>query len=183
MRVKVGIDSGVRAGAVELRNTLEKHFNLSLPATFAFDYPTISDMSEFLAKHFTPGCAEPELSSSDAGMLLQCAYDDDLDCSAAVGVLALSSRHPRLSLGPHGFLHSLVASADLQRQAPLTRWDNESIYSPMLVPKRTTATTRFAAFCEDVEQFDAAAFRMSGLEALSIDPQTRQVCSSVAIVI
>jgi acyl transferase domain-containing protein len=90
-------------------------------------------------------------------------------------VVALSSRHPGPSLGADGFWQSLNASANLQQSAPLSRWDNEVMYSPNLVPSRMTLTTRFGAFCDEIEQFDAAAFRLSTAEAVGIDPQVRQV--------
>lgn len=40
--------------------------------------------------------------------------------------------------------------------------------------------TRFAAFCEDVHEFDRAAFRLPRNEAIGIDPQQRILLEQTA---
>ena len=44
--VQAGLDS---LGAVELRNTVASKYSINCPATLAFDYPTASALSEFVA--------------------------------------------------------------------------------------------------------------------------------------
>ena len=44
--MEVGLDS---LGAVELRNALCQHFELELPATFTFDYPTVRAVAGFIS--------------------------------------------------------------------------------------------------------------------------------------
>jgi len=44
--MELGIDS---LGAVELKNSLESKFAITLPATLSFDYPTASAMANFIA--------------------------------------------------------------------------------------------------------------------------------------
>ena len=60
--MEVGLDS---LGAVELRNALSQHFELDLPATFTFDYPSVRAMSGFISSLL----GEP--SSSDGGVVEQ----------------------------------------------------------------------------------------------------------------
>ena len=43
--MEAGLDS---LGAVELRNTLSQQFEVQLPATFTFDYPTVSAMAGYI---------------------------------------------------------------------------------------------------------------------------------------
>lgn len=157
---------------MELRNAIAQRFQLDLPATVIFDYPTTTAIANFLAGH--TAVTSLQVASADwqagQGKLLKC--DDDSQFTASM-VVSVSSRHPGQSFGVDGFMCSMLSSADLQGPAPLSRWDNEAVYSPALDPARLTATTRFGAFCEEVESFDATAFRMSWAEAVTIDPQVR----------
>jgi len=58
--MEIGLDS---LGAVELRNALSQHFELDLPATFTFDYPSVQAMSGFISSLL----GEP--GSSDGGVV------------------------------------------------------------------------------------------------------------------
>ena len=44
--MQAGLDS---LGAVELRNAVASNFGINVPATLAFDYPTLTALSEFVA--------------------------------------------------------------------------------------------------------------------------------------
>ena len=70
-----------------------------------------------------------------------------------------------------GFWAAMQQQATLQRCTPLERWDADALYDPEGAPGR--ADTRFGAFAADVDLHDAAFFRLSRTEALSLDPQTR----------
>lgn len=139
-----------------------------------FDYPTIAGIALFLSERMSKN---PELLRSDPilgyGLLATASSQELSQHPACIQISTISSRHPGPSLAANGFLQSIITSADLQSSTPLSRWDNEAFYSPSLIPSKQTATTRFAAFCTEVDQFDAAAFRLSSAEALALDPQTR----------
>uniref|UniRef100_UPI000467ED66 type I polyketide synthase n=1 Tax=unclassified Serratia (in: enterobacteria) TaxID=2647522 RepID=UPI000467ED66 len=62
---ELGLDS---LTAVELRNALRKTTGKTLPATLAFDYPTISDIATYILRLFT---AEMTMAKEDAGDILQ----------------------------------------------------------------------------------------------------------------
>ena len=63
---------------------------------------------------------------------------------------------------------------------PLERWDIDRAFSPQLPPSKMTMYTRFAAFCDGMPCFDAAAFRMARPEATAIDPQQRLLMEECA---
>ncbi len=52
-----GLDS---LGAVELRNSLESRFGITLPGTLVFDYPTVAALSGFIASRLQPAAATAE---------------------------------------------------------------------------------------------------------------------------
>ncbi|MBF0228932.1 MAG: type I polyketide synthase [Desulfamplus sp.] len=57
-------------------------------------------------------------------------------------------------------------------EVPVERWDNSIYYDPdQDIPGRIS--TRFAALLKDLENFDAAFFRITPREARSMDPQQR----------
>jgi len=64
----VGLDSLL---ALELRNRLQADVDAALPATFAFDFPTVADMTRYLADEVlslgsTPAAAPAQSIASDA---------------------------------------------------------------------------------------------------------------------
>lgn len=82
--------------------------------------------------------------------------------------------------GYDGFWHAASKAEDLPTQVPLQRWDVDIAYSPQQPPSKMTIYARSGAFCQDMEMFDAAAFRLTRPEAVATDPQQRlllQECS------
>ena len=163
------------AGAIDLRNSIEQHYGLELPATLTFDYPTTTAIAGFLAERLQLSLPARSDPGSNGVTPYTNLATQERDSIVATAVVALSSRHPGPSLCATGFLQTLSELSDLQHVVPLSRWDIESVYSPGLQTSKSTVTTRFGAFCEDVEPFDSEAFRISASEATAMDPQTRQV--------
>lgn len=48
---QAGLDS---LGSVELRSQVSQRFGIALPATLAFDYPTVQALAEFIAPQLAP---------------------------------------------------------------------------------------------------------------------------------
>ena len=73
--------------------------------------------------------------------------------------------------GVDDFWKAMQQQITLQRCTPLERWGGDALYDPDGAPGRVY--TRFGTFAADVDLHDAAFFRLSRTEALSLDPQTR----------
>ena len=56
----------------------------------------------------------------------------------------------------------------------------ERYYTPDTSGERMGIYTRFAAFCGDVDCFDAGAFRLPSAETTSLDPQVRLLMEETA---
>lgn len=163
------------AGAVELRNVVERHFNVDLPATLMFDYPTAQAMAKFIAERLTCTQTADVIALEVEGLSVS---GDLVDAASqplgtSTEVVSLSSRHPGQSIGQTGFWSSIAESIDLQGQTPFSRWDVDVFFAPEKLLSPGALTTRFAAYCDAVDHFDAAALRLSAVEATAIDPQIR----------
>ena len=61
---------------------------------------------------------------------------------------------------------------DLPSPAPLQRWDTDASFDP--TPGRgSNVYTRFGTFLTGLQDFDAAAFKLSQAEVLPLDPHAR----------
>ena len=168
--MEAGLDS---LSAVELRNELGDKFGMELPATVMFDYPSIKALAGFIYERVAPrsSVALVPLSYIDrAALPVEPTKTSSLPTTDVVGI---SARYPGQTVGTNGFWETIMSAADLQRRVPFDRWDLESVYAVDVIPGTMTMNAPFAAFCDNVGYFDAAAFRMSPSEAIGMDPQQR----------
>ena len=144
-----GLDS---LGAVELRNSLESRFGITLPGTLVFDYPTVAALAGYIASRLQPAAATAEaagpldLFSLGAGAMAAAGASAG---PRPLAVAALATRSPKashamvdalrpaLALAVHGHktakkclscllqgaLRADLAPVDATSVVPLERWD------------------------------------------------------------
>jgi NADPH:quinone reductase-like Zn-dependent oxidoreductase/acyl carrier protein len=117
-----GLDS---LGAVELRNALSAAFELDLPATLTFDYPSINAISSFIQSSRHPGVLTEAAATAAAaaagparpGQLIQGVQEDLQHALALTGVALRAS-----SISSLLDLYSCMRdAAELHSAAPLPR--------------------------------------------------------------
>jgi acyl transferase domain-containing protein len=149
-------------GVVELRQRLQASTGLSLPMTFAFDYPTPAALLGHL------GAAEPH--AHDAVVAASAPLRQEAD--DAVAIVGMACRYPG-GVTNADELWSLVAGGvDAICTFPDDRGWPDDIYHPD-PDHRGTSYTREGGFLDDVAGFDPAFFGISDQEALAMDPQQR----------
>jgi len=189
--MEAGLDS---LAAVELRNRIASSFEVDLPATLTFDYPSITALAQYLGQYNTmsSNLAVPEsvsLRKHITEKACQIAYAEGADSlnhfESYTAITSISSRYPGAENAAaergDSFWRAFYLSADLQTVVPFSRWDMERAYVPyMNSGDGMKFYTRFAAFCAGVEFFDAAAFRLSTPEVVAMDPQIRILMEKTA---
>lgn len=92
--------------------------------------------------------------------------------SEPIAVVGMACRYPGRANDPAGFWTLLSTGTDAVTVVPRHRWDAEASFDgdPDVVAR---SYTKWGAFIDDVETFDAAFFGISPREAVTMDPQQR----------
>ena len=193
------MDAGLTsASAVQLTTALEEALDTELPSTLVFDYPTVTSLVAHLASCNTKVCssgaavsssqipvpAVPSTSArataSEVGSaanpvsqvqrtIPMAAVDN---CPSAIAIVSSAHRVPGGALQPQAY----TMPADRITEVPLDRWDcnQAALDSP------SELNAAFGAFVSGADEFDPAAFHLSGAEATLMDPQQRLLLETFA---
>ncbi len=145
---ELGLDSLL---AVELRNALARRCGIALPASVAFDHPTVTALTSALLErldlHDAP--AVEEASAVVGGP------------DAPVAIVSMACRLPGGADSPEALWDLLAAGTDAIGPVPADRWPGAA------------ASDIEGGFVPDLADFDAAFFGLSEVEARAMDPQHR----------
>ncbi|WP_437594346.1 SDR family NAD(P)-dependent oxidoreductase [Sorangium sp. So ce1000] len=156
---RLGLDSRRATG---LLSDLGAAMGRRLSPTLVWDYPTIAELSLYLA-----GVAPVSTLSQPIDAPASIGGDD------LIAIIGLSCRFPSAS-DLEAFWALLRDGVDAITEVPPDRWNNEAFYDPdPAAPGRTG--TRWGGFLEQVDRFDAQFFGISPREAVQMDPQQRLV--------
>lgn len=160
----LGMDS---LSSVEVRNLLENRVGYRLPATAAFDYPTIQKLADFLCEELFD-----LVSAGAVSVGRKVVGDAGSAVMEPIAVVGMAGRLPGAGGDLNRFYRLLLEGADLIKEVPGERWDIEAYYDPdpEVLGKMYC---RYGAFIDDVDQFDARFFGITPREAISMDPQQR----------
>lgn len=153
-----GLDS---LGATELVQSLQSVFDLSLPATMVFDYPTVAAMAAFISQQLELQEGPNVQAGAVAlpGMALTPAADREPDVALITGVA-----------GDEKLLQQWT-SGDAITKVPHSRWD--TLQQARNSGVSDTLAPQFGSFLSNVDQFDSTLFGIMASEALTMDPQQR----------
>ena len=98
--------------------------------------------------------------------------------SEPIAVVGIGCRFPGGANGPEAFWRMLSEGVDAVTEVPKDRWDIGRFYDPD--PETSGKMySRYGAFIEDVDRFDAPFFGIAPREAAQMDPQQRLVLEVV----
>jgi acyl transferase domain-containing protein len=163
----LGMDSLM---AVELRNRLQSTVGRPLPATLAFDHPTI----DALATHLLGVVALDEAPGDESGSATPAAPVVSAAANEPIAIVGLGCRFPGGGDSPDAFWQMLRAGVDAVSEVPRDRWDIDAYFDadPDAAGKMYT---RHGAFLTGIDQFEPQFFGISPREAVVLDPQQRML--------
>ncbi|WP_415837373.1 SDR family NAD(P)-dependent oxidoreductase [Parendozoicomonas haliclonae] len=170
----LGLDSLL---AVELRNTLMTQLSSvldgGLPATLAFDYPTLHKLVAHLADRMSSRRARMHTEAKTKSVQSQATRNALRPKeSGKIAVIGLGCRYPSGIQNPEGLWAFLQQDESVAREVPPSRWDINAYYDPVPgTPGKTM--TRNGGFIDQVDLFDADFFGLTDHEADLMDPQQR----------
>ena len=162
------------AGAVELRTALSAAFDMELPATVTFDYPSIAALANYITPELQEAAAAADAAAaaqaalatraSSAGPGRQLAPAQPAGPAAALTTTALvgaSGRYPGAAeFGDlSSFWQCMDSCTDLPRLMPLQRWDVEQYFAVQGSGKEGSMYVRLGGFIDNVDAFDPSLFR------------------------
>lgn len=152
-----GLDS---AFATALTVRLGQWLERPLAATALWEHPTI----DALVRHLTsPASPSPPPTAASVA---------PLGSQEPIAVIGVGCRFPGGARSPEAFWKLLRDGGDAVTEVPKDRWDIHARFDrdPTAPGKMST---RYGAFLDDVDLFDAAFFGVSKREAVQMDPQQR----------
>ena len=163
----MGLDSLM---ALELKSRLENSLNLSLPATLAFEYPTIKTLADYLS-HELLGSARRSSAPTWHDINQKSKIQNP---KSKIAIIGMGCRFPGGANNPEAFWALLRDGVDAVTEIPRERWNVDAYYDPD-PDKPGKMYTRQGAFldADAVDHFDPFFFGMTPREAVSLDPQQR----------
>ncbi|MEU0075822.1 SDR family NAD(P)-dependent oxidoreductase [Streptomyces sp. NPDC006332] len=154
--------------AVGLSGRLEQLLHRTLPATLVWENPSI----EQLARRLAPGDPREDGTRTPTAAVATDHSATDHSGTDAVAVVGVGCRLPGGINGPDAFWEALLAGTDAVSQVPDERWQHFDDGAPQTAAV-LARTTRWGAFLDDIEGFDADFFGITPGEADVMDPQQR----------
>jgi epothilone polyketide synthase D len=157
---ELGLDSLM---ALELRNTLGRRAGVRLPATLAFDHPTLAALALYLEQKILIGAVARPAATPDAATAA---------AGEPIAIVGMGCRYPGGIDSPQQLWQALLEGRDATSEVPAERWDIDSLYDPD-PDAAGKMMTRRGGFVRGVDRFDAGFFGISPREAQTMDPQQR----------
>ena len=156
----LGLDSLM---AVDLRNRLQLVVGSPLPATLAFDHPTVEALCDYLLSEVFGGTTVRRTDTRAKA-----------DVAEPIAIVGLGCRMPGGANSPDAFWELLRDGVDGISEVPPERWNARALYDPdPSTPGKMN--TRWGGFLRDIDRFEPQFFGISPREAVFMDPQQRIV--------
>ncbi|QWR76993.1 SDR family NAD(P)-dependent oxidoreductase [Candidatus Magnetomonas plexicatena] len=162
---QMGMDS---LTSVELRNRLQADLNIPLSTTFTFKYPNIDAVTDYLLNVLFKDDSTVKLTE----ILHEIHIPLKDDKPEPIAIVGMGCRFPGGCDSIDAYWRFLRDGGDGIVEIPSYKWPIYEHYNVDRNAPGKIYITR-GGFLTDIDQFDAAFFRISPREAVSLDPQQR----------
>lgn len=160
---ELGLDS---IALKELATNISQELELELTPALFFEYPTIQQFYFYLS-----GLAASQGSVEAADNQGWMPSSAPITAAEPIAIVGMHAYLPR-SKNIQEFWQHLLNGEDLVTEIPAQRWNWRDYYGDSKTDP-TKTNSKWGAFLDDVDTFDAAFFNISAREANLMDPQHR----------
>ncbi|EZG44526.1 putative polyketide synthase [Gregarina niphandrodes] len=164
---ELGVDSMT---AVEFADRAAEWLGVDLEPTLLFNYPTLGDVSEFLAQSLTVSGAQ--LRAPPSVGMTSALVEGGLEMLTGLAIVGAACNLPGNATSLDALWRSLRRGDDCVVEVPPSRWDADEFFSAD-PDAENKMYVREGGFIADAEYFDAPAFKVSPSEAAAMDPLQR----------
>jgi polyketide synthase PksN len=180
-----GLDS---VTIMETNALLRRQFP-GLPGTLFFEYRTLADLAAYFVREHSaaaarllaataPTAATPAAPfAAISGRRRESPSPDDArrepesQVEEDIAIIGISGRYPQ-ARDLEEFWENIRVGKDCIEEIPPERWSADEFYDPDPAAAGKSCS-RWGGFLSDVDKFDSQFFRLSPLQAKSMDPQER----------
>jgi myxalamid-type polyketide synthase MxaE and MxaD len=141
--------------AVEMISAVEQQLGRPLPPTLVWTYPTVQALTRYLA-----GEGEATVATHSSA-----------PSSEPIAIIGIGCRFPHVN-NAETFWRLLCDGVDLITEVPPDRWDRDTFYDAN-PNARGKMVSRYGAFIDQPDMFDAQFFGILPREAIHLDPRQR----------
>jgi 3-oxoacyl-(acyl-carrier-protein) synthase/acyl carrier protein len=181
----MGLDSIV---GVEWARVINEQYQVNLPATRLYDYPTVHALAAWLHpqlpdRHFPdevnlPGPSLPTalapIPPTVMGPLSEAAArrEPPVSChDASIAIIGMAGQFPQAE-NLNEYWRNIAQGRDCVSEVPVERWDAAACYDAQ-PQKPGKSCSRWMGVLPNADRFDPLFFGISPAEACSMDPQQR----------
>lgn len=135
------------------------HFQVDLPATMAFDHPSLAAIAANLTLR------RQEVNGHSISVTIGDEQHTEEVSSPTTAIVGVSARFPGMNDHLTDFWLAAEQGKDLQQTVPFGRWNIEEGFDPSIPPKNMTLYVRFGAFCQGKMQSSKSRLPSSILQS------------------
>ncbi|WP_412756908.1 SDR family NAD(P)-dependent oxidoreductase [Legionella bozemanae] len=155
---------------IELAKKISEHYQIEFTPAVFFTHSSVRAISQYLMNQFPETVAKTHQAAAQRPIHAPAVKPRLIATAGAesIAIIGMQGLFPQ-SDDLAAFWHHLLQSDDLVTEIPIERWDWRDYYGN----QAHQSNSKWGAFINNFDQFDAGFFNISAREANLMDPQQR----------